>query len=62
MVYMQRALELAEEAVGISSPNPPVGAVLVKDGQIVGEGHTLPPGQAHAEIIAITQAGRSANG
>ena len=62
MVYMQRALELAKEAVGISSPNPPVGAVLVKNGQIVGEGHTLPPGQAHAEIIAITQAGKAANG
>ena len=62
MVFMQRALELAKEAVGISSPNPPVGAVLVKDSHIVGEGHTLPPGQAHAEIIAITQAGGAANG
>jgi diaminohydroxyphosphoribosylaminopyrimidine deaminase/5-amino-6-(5-phosphoribosylamino)uracil reductase len=62
MGYMQRALELSREALGLSSPNPPVGAVVVKDGRIVGEGHTLPPGQAHAEIIALSQAGESAKG
>lgn len=62
MIYMERALELAKEAVGISSPNPPVGAVLVKDGCIVGEGYTLPPGQSHAEIRAITEAGKAAKG
>jgi len=60
MGYMERALELAREAVGLSSPNPPVGAVVVKDGQIVGEGHTLPPGQAHAEVVALQQAGERA--
>lgn len=62
MDYMKRALELAREALGLSSSNPPVGAVVVKDGQIVGEGHTLPPGQAHAEIIALRQAGERARG
>ncbi len=62
MVYMQRALELARRAVAISSPNPPVGAVIVKDGEIVGEGYTLSPGKSHAEVIAIKQAGYRANG
>ncbi|MDP6102197.1 MAG: bifunctional diaminohydroxyphosphoribosylaminopyrimidine deaminase/5-amino-6-(5-phosphoribosylamino)uracil reductase RibD [Dehalococcoidia bacterium] len=60
MGYMKRALELSREALGLSSPNPPVGAVVVKDGRIVGEGHTLPPGQAHAEVIALNQAGELA--
>ncbi len=59
---MQRALELSREALGLSSPNPPVGAVVVKDGQVVGEGHTLPPGQSHAEVIALRQAGERAMG
>jgi diaminohydroxyphosphoribosylaminopyrimidine deaminase / 5-amino-6-(5-phosphoribosylamino)uracil reductase len=59
---MARALELAERALGISSPNPAVGAVLVKDGRIVGEGWTQPPGQAHAEIVALEQAGDAADG
>ena len=62
MGYMQRALKLSREALGLSSPNPPVGAVVVKDGQVVGEGHTLPPGQAHAEVIALRQAGERARG
>jgi diaminohydroxyphosphoribosylaminopyrimidine deaminase / 5-amino-6-(5-phosphoribosylamino)uracil reductase len=60
--FMARALELAERALGISSPNPAVGAVLVKDGRIVGEGWTQPPGQAHAEIVALEQAGDAADG
>src|SRR5690348_13569221 len=59
---MARALELAERALGISSPNPAVGAVLVKDGRIIGEGWTQPPGQAHAEIVALEQAGDAAEG
>ena len=37
--HMQRAIERAREAVGITSPNPPVGAVLVKNGEVIGEGH-----------------------
>ena len=62
MEPMQRALALAREAIGKTSPNPPVGAVLVKDGRAVGEGHTQPPGQAHAEIMALRQAGDDARG
>ena len=57
---MQRALTLAKEALGTTRPNPSVGAVLVKDGQIVGEGVTQPPGQPHAEIMALRQAGERA--
>ena len=62
MDYMKRAIELAREALGRSSPNPPVGAVIVKDGRIVGEGSTMPRGQAHAEVIALRQAGQQAKG
>ena len=60
--YMGLALALARRAVGSVSPNPPVGAVLVRDGEVVGEGYTRPPGQAHAEIVAIRQAGPRARG
>ena len=60
--YMGLALSLARKAVGSVSPNPPVGAVLVRDGEVVGEGYTQPPGQAHAEIVAIRQAGPRARG
>jgi len=57
MTPMERALSLAERALGSVSPNPSVGAVIVKDGVIVGEGWTQPPGQAHAEVMAVRQAG-----
>jgi len=60
--YMERALELARGALGWCSPNPAVGAVLVKDGTIVGEGRTQPPGQAHAEVMALRAAGSAAAG
>src|SRR4051794_34256448 len=60
--YMGRALDLAERALGWCSPNPAVGAVLVRDGEIVGEGWTQPPGQAHAEIMALRAAGERAVG
>ena len=59
---MQRALALARQALGSTSPNPAVGAVVVKDGAIIGEGFTLPPGQRHAEIGALEQAGAAAEG
>lgn len=62
MDYMARALHLAARALGRSSPNPAVGAVLVKDGRVVGEGSTRPPGQAHAEVVALTEAGPDARG
>jgi diaminohydroxyphosphoribosylaminopyrimidine deaminase/5-amino-6-(5-phosphoribosylamino)uracil reductase len=60
MDYMQRAFTLARSVLGTTSPNPAVGAVIVKDGRIVGEGATRPPSQPHAEIIALRQAGPSA--
>src|SRR5947207_3209913 len=60
--YMARALELAERALGWCSPNPAVGAVLVRDGEIVGEGWTQPPGEAHAEVVALRAAGPKAAG
>jgi diaminohydroxyphosphoribosylaminopyrimidine deaminase/5-amino-6-(5-phosphoribosylamino)uracil reductase len=60
--YMDYALSLAELALGYTSPNPAVGAVIVKDGQVVGLGHTQPPGLAHAEIMAIRQAGERTKG
>ena len=59
---MERALSLARQALGTASPNPAVGAVLVKDGRIVGEGFTQPPGGPHAEVVAIRQAGEAARG
>jgi diaminohydroxyphosphoribosylaminopyrimidine deaminase/5-amino-6-(5-phosphoribosylamino)uracil reductase len=60
--FMRRALELACGALGTTSPNPTVGAVIVKDGEIVGEGFTQPPPGDHAEIVALKQAGESARG
>ena len=59
---MKRALELALRAVGGSSPNPPVGAVVVMGGEIVGEGWTQAAGGAHAEIEALRDAGGRARG
>lgn len=51
--YMKRALELAEKGKGKVNPNPMVGAVIVKDGKIIGEGYHKVFGGAHAEINAI---------
>ena len=62
MSHMQRAVELAQEVVGSTSPNPAVGAVLVKDGVEVGAGATQPPGRDHAEIVALKQASDQARG
>ena len=60
--YMNRALELAHLSQGETSPNPPVGAVVVRDGRIVGEGRTRPAGQSHAEVVALRQAAELARG
>jgi diaminohydroxyphosphoribosylaminopyrimidine deaminase/5-amino-6-(5-phosphoribosylamino)uracil reductase len=60
--WMQRALALAARALGRTAPNPAVGAVLVRDGVVVGEGWTAPPGGPHAEIVALRQAGDRARG
>jgi diaminohydroxyphosphoribosylaminopyrimidine deaminase/5-amino-6-(5-phosphoribosylamino)uracil reductase len=57
MEYMKQALSLAKLALGQASPNPAVGAVIVRDGEVVGQGYTQPAGSAHAEIMAINQAG-----
>ena len=56
--YMQRALQLAEMATFITMPNPRVGCVLVKDGIVIGEGHTQPAGQDHAEVQALKDCAR----
>lgn len=61
MDYVRRALALARQA-GRVSPNPAVGAVLVRDGRVLGEGFTQPPGGPHAEVVALEQAGESARG
>jgi diaminohydroxyphosphoribosylaminopyrimidine deaminase/5-amino-6-(5-phosphoribosylamino)uracil reductase len=59
---MERALSMAKLALVHASPNPAVGAVIVKDDVIVGEGYTQPPGSSHAEVVAIQQAGEKARG
>src|SRR5690606_6455756 len=60
--FMARALRLAQRAAGTSAPNPAVGCVLVRDGRVVGEGFTQPPGGPHAEIVALRAAGADARG
>lgn len=60
--YMQRALNLAARAQGRTSPNPAVGAVLVKNEQVVGEGYHRRAGTPHAEIMALQRAGEHARG
>ena len=62
MQYMQRAIELARNTLGSASPNPSVGAVIVKGGVVVGEGWTQPAGGPHAEIVALERAGEAARG
>ena len=62
MDFMAQAIELAREALGSTSPNPAVGAVLVRNGQVVGQGATQPPGQAHAEVVALREVGELARG
>jgi diaminohydroxyphosphoribosylaminopyrimidine deaminase/5-amino-6-(5-phosphoribosylamino)uracil reductase len=59
---MRVALALARTVQGFSSPNPPVGAVIVRDGTIVGQGATQPRGAPHAEVVALLQAGERARG
>ena len=58
--YMRRALDLAREGLGLARPNPMVGAVVVSDGKIVGEGWHEGPGTPHAEIMALERAGDGA--
>ncbi len=61
-VWMDLAIDISKEAIGLSSPNPPVGAVVVKNGKVIGKGFTQRPGEAHAEVMAIDEAGADAAG
>ncbi|OAY81013.1 Riboflavin biosynthesis protein PYRD, chloroplastic [Ananas comosus] len=60
--YMRRCVELARKALGRTSPNPMVGCVIVRDGEIVGEGFHPKAGQPHAEVFAVEDAGVLAQG
>jgi diaminohydroxyphosphoribosylaminopyrimidine deaminase / 5-amino-6-(5-phosphoribosylamino)uracil reductase len=60
--FMARALQLAKKAVGKTSPNPMVGAVIVKNGKVIGEGYHKQAGKAHAEVEAIKKAGEKTRG
>ena len=62
MNFLERALELAERGRGTTQPNPVVGAVLVRDGEVVGEGWHERKGEAHAEVNALRAAGDRAPG
>lgn len=61
-VNMLRALSLADISLGSVSPNPNVGAVVVNGSKVVGEGSTQPPGQDHAEIVALRHAAGKTKG
>ena len=60
--WMRQALALARRGEGLTRPNPPVGAVLVKNGREIGQGWHRKAGGPHAEIYALRQAGKSARG
>src|SRR6267142_1847660 len=60
--FMEHALDLARKGVGLASPNPTVGCVIVKDGAILGEGFHQDDWKDHAEIVALKQAGERARG
>lgn len=61
-LYMAKAIQLAKEGLYTTQPNPRVGCVIVKDGQIVGEGFHARAGQPHAEVFALRQAAQHAQG
>ncbi len=60
--FMQRAISLARKGEGLAQPNPMVGAILVRNGEIVGEGYHLFANFKHAELVAIEAAGTLAQG
>ncbi len=60
--YMERALKLAKKGLGRTNPNPMVGAVIVKEGKILGEGYHGYYGGPHAEVVALEKAGEAAQG
>lgn len=60
--FMQRALIEGRRALPDCRPNPPVGCVLVRDHEVIALGHTQPPGQPHAEAMALAALGGAATG
>lgn len=61
-VQLARAIALATRARGTTAPNPTVGCVLLRDGEVVGQGVTRPVGGPHAEVVALDEAGGRARG
>jgi diaminohydroxyphosphoribosylaminopyrimidine deaminase/5-amino-6-(5-phosphoribosylamino)uracil reductase len=62
LAWMEMAYGLAERARGRTSPNPVVGAIVVKDGAVIGHGFHEEPGKPHAEVLALDMAGRRSKG
>lgn len=60
--YMQMALDLAARGLYSTPPNPQVGCVIVADGEVVGQGWHERPGEPHAEVYALREAGTLARG
>jgi len=60
--YMKRALDLAKKGIGYTNPNPLVGAVIVKEGRIIGEGYHEVYGSNHAEVNAFRNASEDVKG
>ena len=60
--WMGLALEVASRGLGRTAPNPVVGAVIVRDGELLAEGFTQPPGQDHAEVNALRRLSGAADG
>lgn len=59
---LKKIVTLGRQALGRVSPNPAVGAVVLQDGKVVGQGYTQPPGGPHAEVMALREAGDKAKG
>ena len=62
VAFMQLALDLAKQGEFTTTPNPSVGCVLVKDGEVVGKGFHAKAGEPHAEVMALREAGEKARG
>lgn len=60
--WMRAALALAQRGVGLTTPNPSVGCILVRDGKVIGRGWTQAGGRPHAEAVALAPAGEAARG